>query len=725
MRNCRNSLPVLVFLAGAWPLLAPSVMSAQAPDLGPILGGDQNNPGLSLDVGGGVLGEGDRVPKFDAGFTRPGPDGTVQLFISATLPPGSHTYSITQPPGGPLATRITVDRSAEANIIGKFQPVERPHIEHDEDAFPGLPLETHSSNVKWVATIRFVPGAQPERIKIQGKVNVQLCDAKGCVQPKDYPFTATLRADVPAVPVTAVNTKGNPGTAPPTAPPRPVTVPPTTPATIPPTSANNTVPPATAPSKESSPPANTAKSPRVSPPGAVTRTGEIEWLPFTDVTDLRQMVNSQAFDVDKIREHVREENSRLGILGAILAGFLGGLILNVMPCVLPVIGLKIVSFVEQSGHNRGKAFMLNAWYSLGLLTVFLLLATLAVVLHFGWGELFGKSWFTITLAAVVFVMSLNFMGVWELPLPAFLGSGKTGELARQEGVVGAYFKGVLTTFLATPCSAPLFAPAVAWATSQPAVYTFSIFISAALGMASPYLLVGAMPELLRFLPKPGAWMETFKQFMGFVLMGTVVYLLAILKPYYVVPTVGLLFGLSFMCWWTGRISPLADVMSRLRAWSQGALVVCVAWIVMFPGLNHSALGPLSFSGLAVSLERDYAPPPTSNAAAPRIVGPKTVLVDFTADWCPNCHAFERTVLNTQPVIDKLRQLGVVTLKADWSQDSPDVSAMLDILGSRQIPVIAVFSHSDPNHPAVFRGGYTQKDLLDALEKAGPSPGASG
>ena len=120
-----------------------------------------------------------------------------------------------------------------------------------------------------------------------------------------------------------------------------------------------------------------------------------------------------------------------------------------------------------------------------------------------------------------------------------------------------------------------FAPALVWATAQPAWLTYAVFLSAGLGMASPYLLVGAFPELLRFLPKPGAWMETFKQFMGFVLMGTVVYLLAVLEATYVVPTVGLLFGLSFMCWWIGRISPVADLVARLRTWCQGAAVVCV------------------------------------------------------------------------------------------------------------------------------------------------------
>ena len=159
--------------------------------------------------------------------------------------------------------------------------------------------------------------------------------------------------------------------------------------------------------------------------------------------------------MESVQQEAIKEVSATGMLQAIFWGFLGGLILNVMPCVLPVIGLKIVSFVQQSGQNRRRAFVLNVCYSLGLLAVFMGLAILAILFHFGWGELFGFTWFKIGLAAVVFVMALSFMGIWEMPLPAFLGGGKAGALAAQEGAAGAFFKGVLTTFLATPCSAPL------------------------------------------------------------------------------------------------------------------------------------------------------------------------------------------------------------------------------------------------------------------------------
>ncbi len=279
----------------------------------------------------------------------------------------------------------------------------------------------------------------------------------------------------------------------------------------------------------------------------------------------------------------------------------------------------------------------------------------------------------------------------------------------------------MTTFLATPCTAPLLASAVAWATSQPPIVTFAIFLSAGLGMASPYLLIGAFPELVRFLPKPGAWMETFKQFMGFVLMGTVVYLLAVLKPQYVVPTTGLLFGISLACWLVGRVGPERELAVKVRTWALGTAVVGIAWILMFPGLDERLLGQYHFPGLVDIMAANDAPPVPANLSRMKIVGPNTVLVDFTASWCQNCHLFENTVLRSSPVIESLRQHGVVTLKADWSEDDPNVTAMLDVLGSRQVPVIAIFSALDPNHPTVFRGSYTQQQILDALHKAAAPP----
>jgi thiol:disulfide interchange protein DsbD len=469
------------------------------------------------------------------------------------------------------------------------------------------------------------------------------------------------------------------------------------------------------------PPEPTSTEPPAKPPVSPQRK-DIKWWRFTSVSDLHDLVGGN-FDINAIRANVQKTGSDLSVFRAILFGLLGGLILNIMPCVLPVIGLKILSFVQQSGHNRGKAFALNVWYSAGLLAVFLILASLAVgPQKLGWGQLFAETWFPITLAAVVFVMALSFMGLWEVPLPAFAAGGKAGELAAHEGPVGAFFKGALTTLLATPCSAPFLAPALVWAAAQPPWLTYVVFSSVALGMASPYLLIGAFPELLRFLPKPGAWMETFKQFMGFVLMGTVVYLLTVIEPYNVIPTVGLLFALWLGCWWIGRLSPIADVWQKLRAWAFSAAFCGVVWIAMFPGFKNESKEGFAFDGLSTILQDRWGfAVDDESLDPPTAVGPKVVLVDFTADWCLTCKQNESRVMRTAPVVEEIKKLEVVPLKADWThrEKAIEVTKMLDVLtgGGKQIPVIAIFSPARPNNPIVLRGSYTQQDILDALKNA--------
>jgi suppressor for copper-sensitivity B len=405
-------------------------------------------------------------------------------------------------------------------------------------------------------------------------------------------------------------------------------------------------------------------------------------------------------------------------------GFLGGLILNLMPCVLPVIGLKILSFLEQSGHSRQHAFALNVWYSLGMLSVFLVLATLAVTLGLGWGELFGYAGFNITLAAVVFTMGLSFLGVWEIPIPGFVGRGKTLVLAEREGIAGAFSKGILTTILATPCSAPFLASALTWAVSQPPLKTYAVFTAVGLGMASPYLLIGAFPGLIAFLPKPGAWMDTFKQIMGFVLLGTVVFLLTFIPIALVVPTVGLLFGLWAACWWIGRTPPTADPGVKVRSWLAAAAFAGAMWLLNFGWLADVMQGYFDRAVEEAMLnknERRLAWQPFARPVLEEAISSgATVLVDFTADWCLTCKTLEATVLNTDVVREAVKANGVVMLRADWTHRQPEVTKMLELLGSKQVPVLAIFPAGNPNQPIVLRGGYAQQTLLDALQKAGPS-----
>jgi len=209
-----------------------------------------------------------------------------------------------------------------------------------------------------------------------------------------------------------------------------------------------------------------------------------------------------------------------------------------------------------------------------------------------------------------------------------------------------------------------------------------------------------------------------------VLLGTVVYILTFLYPWHVVPTVGLLFGVWGACWWIGRISPLAEGPAKFRAWLQAAAFAAVVWVFMFPGIARFFPGHYSPPGLAeVMAERQGAATREGAAlnpiplALPQPAGARAVLVDFTADWCPTCKEREASVLNAAAVVEAVRANGVAALRADWTHEPPDISQMLEVLGGKQVPVVAVFSAKDPNHPTVFRGFYTQDVLLAALAKA--------
>ena len=356
-----------------------------------------------------------------------------------------------------------------------------------------------------------------------------------------------------------------------------------------------------------------------------------------------------AFDPAKVTVKNDIENQSLGLV--LLLAFAAGFILNFMPCVLPVVGLKIMTFVEQAGESRQRIFMLNVWFSLGMLLVFLILATLARVISLGWGAQFSSLTFNVVLVAVVFIFALSFLGIWEIPIPGF--SVSTGAGTQGEGAVGAFAKGMFTTVLATPCSGPLLFPALTYSVSQPVLITYLGFTMVGLGMAFPYLMIGAFPRLIGFLPKPGVWMETFKHIMGFVLLGTVVWLLTIVATVslqMVVPLIGFLFALWGTCWWYGKVPLTRGRAARMRALVEGGLFSAVVGWLMF---SEAALGGIMESRFKQLVDREVATRLDNSDEPTGPVDPtgelqwerysvdrlteltaqqKTVFIDFTADW---------------------------------------------------------------------------------------------
>jgi len=218
--------------------------------------------------------------------------------------------------------------------------------------------------------------------------------------------------------------------------------------------------------------------------------------------------------------------------------------------------------------------------------------------------------------------------------------------------------------------------------------------------------------------------------MGFVLLGTVVFIFTFMELQYIVPTIGLLFGLWAACWWIGRMPPTANRTKKMQRWAEAAAFAGVVWLVVFPGIGAVLPGGYGLPGLTGVMQSrleekiDVAVAiRMTEMTRPEDIGENTVLVDFTADWCLTCKTLELTVLNTRDVREAVNRNRVITLKADWTRADPEVTRMLELLGSKQVPVVAIFPAGDPNRPIVLRGGYTQKTLLKALEDAGPSKGA--
>jgi len=419
--------------------------------------------------------------------------------------------------------------------------------------------------------------------------------------------------------------------------------------------------------------------------------------------------------------HRTPEKQTLSLPLALLAGLVGGLILNLMPCVLPVLGLKLMSFAQQSGRARQEIFQLNLWYCAGLYAVFFVLATASVAANLGlagnnlaWGEQFTSSGFNITMSAIVFSFALSFLGVWELPIPGFIGS-TAGKVQTQEGPTGSFLKGVLSTVLATPCSGPFLGPVFGFTLTQSTGVTYAVFASIATGMALPYLIVGIFPSLVRFVPKPGPWMETLKEVLGFVMLGTVVFLFTFLDNDYFVPTFALLVAIWAGCWWVGRTQKNRGMAGFIQ-WIQAAVI-------------SGTLGTAAFTYLGpVDSLIEWEPFSKRQLSQLREQG-ETVMVDFSADWCLTCKYNLNFAIETPKVRNALQARKIIPMLADWTDGSPEIKAMLESLNSKSIPVLAFFpptTQDSPNaSPIVLRDLVTETQVLTAIDQvSGASPPSS-
>jgi thiol:disulfide interchange protein len=402
----------------------------------------------------------------------------------------------------------------------------------------------------------------------------------------------------------------------------------------------------------------------------------------------------------------------------LLFGFIGGFILNLMPCVLPVISLKIFGFVQQAGQSRARIFRSGLAFVAGIFVWFVGLALVLVVLksagrEITWAFQFTNPYFVLVMSAVVLVFALNLFGVFEISLPQWLNRGAAAG-ASAHGDLGSFFQGVFATILATPCTAPFLGTALGFAFTQSATTILLIFTAIAAGMSAPYLLLSAQPAWLRLLPKPGAWMIRVKQLMGFLLIATLLFLLSVLGAQRgvsaLVWTSAFLLVLSVACWIKGAfVTPAAAVRTRLTAVALMIVLVFAGAIYFIGDKFQHAPNPGSTTLLGDGWEK-FSP---ERLTAETQQG-HPVFIDFTAEWCITCKFNEATVLETDAVRGAFSQHQIVKLKADWTNGDPAITKFLKQFGRPGVPLYVLYPGGSAQ-PYVFPELLTKNIVLEKLE----------
>lgn len=423
-----------------------------------------------------------------------------------------------------------------------------------------------------------------------------------------------------------------------------------------------------------------------------------------------------------------------GLLFFVATALLGGLILNLMPCVMPVISFKILSFVKMSGQSRSATFKHGAAFSMGVLVSFWALAGMLLVLQayghaVGWGFQLQEPIFVAVLAAVMLVFGLSMFGLFEMGTLFASWAGQSNANAskeKRESLSGSFFSGVLATAVATPCTGPFLGPAVGFAVTQPPIAALLIFTSLGLGMALPYLILSAFPSLLRFVPRPGPWMVTFKEATGFIMVATVLWLLWVFGGQTNSLALFLLmtglFLLAIGCWIFGKWgSPvrrrsvrIIGLVATTFCFLLGGKIVYTAATPAIDTLQETR--PLSLG----DNHPTGAWEPFSRERLNELRAQGTpVFIDFTARWCLICQA-NHLILSVDNVDKKMTELGVVKMKADWTKYDPTITEELKKFGRNGVPLYLLYDGKE-SEPQVLPQVLTPNNVMTAIEKIEKHP----
>jgi len=396
--------------------------------------------------------------------------------------------------------------------------------------------------------------------------------------------------------------------------------------------------------------------------------------------------------------------------------FLGGIILNLMPCVLPVLSIKLLGFISHAGEDRAKILRHGLIFTAGVLVSFWILAGILIILraggrNLGWGFQLQEPGFIVVMSAVMFLFGLSLFGVFETGASLVGLGSKTGK----SGPLGTFTSGILTTIIATPCTGPLMAPALGWGLTQPAAISMLIFTILGLGLATPYLVISSIPRLLKYLPKPGAWMETFKQAMGFPMMAAVVFFLWVLGRQAgsdaVASLVMCLLVIGFGSWILGRWAlPVKSAKTRNIARMVSLLLIIGSVVYTASGIKAQSI---DFQEHRVETNDGWEPFSFERLAELRATG-QPVFIDFTADWCLQCQTNKKTTLHNDTVRQKFQALDVVLMEADWTNRDPEITKALEAFGRSGVPLYVLYGPGLDTPPVILPQVLFPKTILEYL-----------
>ncbi len=430
---------------------------------------------------------------------------------------------------------------------------------------------------------------------------------------------------------------------------------------------------------------------------------------FEGVIEATYLSGKDYFEISYPLGDTKADDANQNIVLLVIFAFIGGLILNIMPCVFPILSIKILRFVEYSENSSNQTYKFGLFYTLGVVLSFLVIALTLVALKstgevIGWG--FQLQYPLIIAILFYLFVALGFLFMSNLILGSQLGQLSVVAQVKNESLE-SFLTGILAVIVASPCTAPFMGSAIGFALLQPSINSIFIFLSLGLGFALPYLILSIKPSLLSFLPKPGAWMETFKQFMAFPMWASALWLLWVLSGQVDSDTVilvligGLLVSLSL--WLIEKNNTEMQFIKWTVRVTAFLIILIAIWIL-----------PTSYSELnqEKQLETSYSEELLTKYREDNQI----IFLNFTADWCITCKVNERVALNSEKVRNLIIQKNIKYMEADWTRKNESIAKKLEEFGRSGVPLYLLYP---PNgEPRILPEILTEDILLEYLNEVG-------